>query len=101
MSLKKKSGCVNFMSEIGWPDPFGNEDKASKKQDGTLNTPVLEDEDLSKMVDLFNEAVELKTVMNIAFPSKVFMTRMMRSCMNVKIVQDLWIYRPEIEYNAY
>ena len=60
-------------------------DKLRRKLFRTLN-----DEELAKLVDTFNENVELKEVTTIAFPSRVMMTRLMRACMNCKDVEDLW-----------
>ena len=79
---------VNYFSQLGWVDPFPNED----------DPPINHKHDFKKVpwvpADIIYPLTRFHpkdTPMIIYIPSKEIMFKMMRACVNCKTPEELWV----------
>ena len=84
IQTKINPSCINNLMEIGWNDPFKDE---SLKKPSFNKMPKKE----ADSFDIIND-IDFKKISCFCLPSKVIVTRMMRACIEVQRVPDLWVY---------
>ena len=83
---------VNSFERVGLADPFPNdEDEADRESDLARNAKILEDPLQVPIYPDWKAYDPSMTPLQIFIPSKALMFKLMRSCIDVKLPQDLWI----------
>lgn len=105
-----KDSNINSFHEIGWIDPFPpkiplprkKKGKKSKKkqQPAEDKVPTSYDSNNSKQqalqyLDEIDDVDLMKPILSLAFPSRILMFKIMRACIAVKHVDNLWMYLNE------
>ena len=82
---------INDFKGIGWADPFPEDDKKGKQQ-AVMELP----KDPRKLVYDKTRYSAVNSPYVIYYPSKDIMVKLMRACLGVTQVEDLWIHQEEI-----
>lgn len=69
---------INFFNEIAWTDPFPYVDSSVQKKN-IQSKIVINSKDL-KQIKIF------------AIPSKILLFKIMRACISIEKIDNLWIY---------
>ena len=85
---QSKPWLVNSFWNIGWPDPFPDEHSS-------IDREFLVDRDAL----IYHESRynDLNSPIAVWIPSKLVLIKMMRACIGVDKVENLWIYRASLD----
>ena len=69
---------INFFNEIAWTDPFPYVDSSVQKKNIQSNIVI--------------NSKDLKQIKIFAIPSKILLFKIMRACISIEKIDNLWIY---------
>ena len=84
--FEDKSYLINSFAQINWPDPFPHEPNAFKSKAGQPTSA----EDMVYDLKRFDDGKKVAYVVYI--PRAEMMFKMMRACLDVTEVDQLWLY---------
>lgn len=108
-ALKKcSSSTINSFHEIGWIDPLPkltvqqmskskgskkNKKKAEKLAAQNVKNQNADNKQMAlDYLDAIDDPELMKPILSLALPSQILLFKMMRACIAVKRIEDLWMY---------
>ena len=77
---------INFFNQIAWTDPFPYVDSSIQKKNQQNDSKKL------NQSNIMNNLKNLKQIKTFAFPSKILLFKIMRACISIEKIDNLWIY---------